>query len=216
MKGILLVFEGIDGSGKTTQIELLSKYLSDKNIAHQVINFPRYGENAYSELITRYLTGEFGSIDNVNPYLIALAYAADRLLAKPLIENWLQSGKVVLADRYVSSSKAHLGANLPEDKKEEFLSWLEKLEYQTNQVPKPDLTILLKVDAKIGQHNAQKDSIDIHEKSLEHEQKASQIYDKLSQVEGNWQVIDCMENGQMQEKQVISKIIVEILHSILL
>ncbi|MBI4038888.1 hypothetical protein HY384_02925 [Candidatus Daviesbacteria bacterium] len=208
MKASLIAIEGIDGSGKTTQVNLVAQYLTRQNIPHQVINFPRYGENIYAGLITRYLAGKFGS--NVNPYLIALAYAGDRFLAKPLIESWLQEGKVVLANRYVSSSKAHLGANLPEDKKEEFLSWLEKLEYQTNQMPKPGLTILLKVDPAVGQSNVLKDHpVDIHEKNEEHGQISAQIYDELAQLEG-WKVVDCMENGKMRKQEEISKMVIEI------
>ena len=144
--GKLIVIDGIDGSGKTTQIELLGKYLSEKNIPYEVINFPRYGENIYADLITRYLEGEFGSINEINPYLMALTFAGDRLLAKPLIEGWLAAGKVVIANRYVSASKAHLGANLPEDQRENFMEWVDKLEYETNSTPKPDLNILLNVD----------------------------------------------------------------------
>lgn len=217
MKGLLLVFEGIDGSGKTTQIELLKQYLTSQDVVWEAINFPRYEDNLYGKLIRRYLKGEFGSIQNVNPYLIALAYAADRFLAKPLIDNWLQSGKVVLANRFVSSSKAHLGANLPEDQRENFMEWIDQMEYQNNKMPKPSLNILLKVDPKAGQQNALKDHlIDIHEKSIEHEQKASKIYLELSQKEPNWVVVNCMEDGQMRNKEDINKKIVEILQNILL
>src|SRR5438045_2336719 len=111
-KGFLIVIEGIDGSGKTTQANLLSGYLKSKNIPHEVINFPRYEDNLYGKLIRRYLNGEFGEAKKVDPYLMSLAYAGDRNLAKPLIENWLLEGKIVVANRYVSSNKAHMGANL--------------------------------------------------------------------------------------------------------
>ena len=214
--GKLIVIDGIDGSGKTTQIELLGKYLSEKNIPYEVINFPRYGENIYADLITRYLEGEFGSINEVNPYLMALVFAGDRLLAKPLIEGWLAAGKVVIANRYVSASKAHLGANLPEDQRENFMEWVDKLEYETNSMPKPDLNILLNVDPKIGQKNAQgNNQPDIHEQDLSHLSKAAKIYLELPQVEENWQVVECMEDGKMKPKEEINKLLVEILGSIL-
>ena len=117
--GKLIVIDGIDGSGKTTQIELLRQYLASQGETLQVISFPRYGENIYVDLIKRYLEGEFGSIDQVDPYLMALAFVGDRALAKPLMDEWLAAGKLVIANRYVSSSKAHMGANLPEEKREE-------------------------------------------------------------------------------------------------
>lgn len=211
-QGELIVIDGIDGSGKTTQIELLGKYLLDKSIPFEVINFPRYGENLYADLVTRYLEGEFGSINEVNPYLISLAFAGDRLLAKEQIEKWLQSGKMVIANRYVSSSKAHMGANLPEEKQQEFAQWIDQLEYKTNGMPKPDLNILLKVAAKIGQKNALKDHlVDMHEKSIEHEEKAAQIYLELSQSEENWKVVDCMDNSEMRNKEEILDEIIRIL-----
>lgn len=209
MMGKLICFEGIDGSGKTSQVKLLSKYLAEKNIPYEVINFPRYEQNEYGKLIKRYLEGEFGK---VSPYLIAPIFAGDRLLAKPEIESWLRDGKVVIANRYVSSSKAHLCANLPEGEKEEFMEWIERLEYQTNGMPKPDLTILLKIDPKIGQGNALKDQLkDIHEENLSHEEKAAKIYFELSQAEENWQQIDCMEDGQMRSKEEINEQLVAIL-----
>ena len=136
MSGKLIVIDGIDGSGKTTQIELLTKYFSERDFPYQTISFPRYEHNLYGKLIRRYLGGEFGSISQVNPYLVALAYAGDRALVKSLIEEWLRGGKVVIVNRYVSSSKAHLGANLPEEKREEFFTWLDDLEYKTNNIPK--------------------------------------------------------------------------------
>lgn len=212
-KGKLIVIDGIDGSGKTTQIELLSKYLALQGQALQIIDFPRYEDNIYGKLIKRYLEGEFGSINNVNPYLIALAFAGDRLLAKPLIANWLNEGKLVLANRYVSASKAHLSANLPENQREEFIKWLDKLEYETNGMPKPDLTILLKVDPKVGQKNALKDHLtDMHEESIDHEQKAAKIYLELSQSEENWVVVNCTDGDKMRLKEEIQKDIISFMN----
>lgn len=213
-QGLLIVIDGIDGSGKTTQTEFLTKYLTAKNIPHEVISFPRYEDNLYGQLIRRYLDGEFGTIWQVNPYLIALAYAGDRVLAKPQIEAWLNSGKVVIANRYVSSSKAHLGANLPEDKREEFISWIDQLEYDTNKIPKPDLVVLLDVDPAVGQKNVQ--GADIHEKDLGHLEKASKIYLELSQAEPNWKVVECMRDSSMRSKEEINELIVEILSNTLL
>ena len=217
--GKLIVIDGIDGSGKSTQIELLKKYLQEKNILFEIINFPRYGENIYADLVTRYLEGKFGSISDVNPYLMALAFAGDRLLAKPLIENWLVEGKMVIANRYVSSSKAHLSANLDEGKRESFMEWIDRLEYQTNGMPKPNLTILLNVDPRVGQKNAlDNNSPDMHEESLKHLEKARKNYLELSQAnpdsigaEENWVVLDCMENNKMKPPQRIHQDLLNIL-----
>ena len=198
-KGLLIVIDGIDGSGKTTQVNLLIKFLEEQKIPYGVISFPRYGDNLYGKLIRRYLDGEFGGIGKVDPYLISLAFAGDRFLAKPLIEKWLSEGKLVLANRYVSSSKAHMGANLPEGKREEFIKWLDSLEYETNSIPREDLTVLLTVDPKVGQANVLgKQKPDLHEKDLKHLEEVSKIYLSLAKKENNWYVIDCMEGGAMR------------------
>lgn len=211
-KGLLLVIDGIDGSGKTTQIELLSQFLASQGQALEVINFPRYGDNLYADLVRKYLQGEFGKLGSIDSHFIALAYAGDRLLAKQQIEKWLQEGKIVIANRYVSASKAHLGVNIPEEKRDEFISWIEKLEYETNGLPKEDLTIILNVDPGKGQSNARQDSLkDIHEESLTHLQKAAKIYLDLAKVNSSWVVVNCMENGIMQTKEQIHQKIVDIL-----
>ncbi len=211
-KGQLVAVEGIDGSGKTTQIELLIKYLVGKNISFEVISFPRYEDNLYGNLIKRYLSGEFGSVIQANPYLMALTYASDRGLAKPLIENWLNEGKLVILNRYVSSSKAHLSANLPEDKREEFMNWIEKLEYETNKMPREDLTILLNVDPKSGYKNVEGGIKDIHEDSIKHLDEAFKIYLELSKAEDNWKVVECMREKNLKSKEDIHKLVVEIVN----
>lgn len=210
-KSNLIVIDGIDGAGKATQVNLLSEYLKSKNIPFEVINFPRYEDNLYGKFIRRYLEGEFGSINQVNPYLIALAYAGDRALAKPLIESWLNSGKLVIANRYVSASKAHLSANLPEEKRKDFMKWLDELEYQTNKIPKEDLIIILNVDPKTGQENVKGEHKDIHEQNIKHLKEAANIFLEITKAEENWQVVECMENENMKSKEEISKLIVETL-----
>lgn len=216
-KRLFVVIDGTDGSGKTTQVKLLSKNLKKLKIAHRIISFPRYKNNIYGEMITKYLEGEFGTINHLNShlvYLISLAYAGDRMLAKPLIEKWLREGKVVIANRYVSSNKAHMGAHLKEGNQKDFFKWLDRLEYQTNNIPKEDITILLTLDPKVGQENArQKHQPDIHERNLKHLQQANKIYLQLSKVEKNWKVINCMKNGVMRSKEDIHQEIMKMMSS---
>lgn len=210
-KGSLIVIEGIDGSGKTTQIDLLAKALVEKKIPYEVISFPRYGDNIYAELVARYLEGEFGTIAQVNPYLISLAFAGDRLLAKPEIEKWLNESKIVLANRYISANKAHMGAHLTGDQREEFISWLDVLEYQTHQMPREDLTILLSVDPKTGQKNLASRLPDLHEENIKHLEEANKIYLELSKQENNWHVIDCMRDSQMRSPEDIHQELLRVL-----
>ncbi len=206
--------EGIDGSGKSTQVELLKEYLASQGVAWEAVSFPRYGDNIYADLVTRYLEGEFGSLKEVNPYLISLAFAGDRLLAKPEIEKWLNEGNIVLANRYVSANKAHMGAILAGNQREEFISWLDTLEYQTNRMPREDLTILLKVAPKTGQKNVASRLSDLHEESIKHLEEANKIYLELSKKETNWHVVDCMKEGEMKSPEEIQQELLSILEEI--
>lgn len=200
-----IVIDGIDGSGKATQVELLKKYFDEEGIDYLAISFPRYDQNVYGDLVRRYLLGEFGEINEVDPHLAATLYAGDRILAKKEIEKALNSGKTVIADRYVSSSKAHLSANLPEEKREEFIQWVDKLEYETNGVPREDLTFFLNVTPEVSQKLADRD--DIHERDLDHLQKAHGVYLKLAQ-NPNWKVIECMNGDQLRTPEDISQEII--------
>lgn len=216
-QGRLIVIDGTDGAGKTTQIELLKKALDSQGVAWEAVSFPRYGKNKYANLVKKYLEGKFGPINQVDPYEISKLYAGDRLLAKPIIEKWLKQGKIVLANRYVSSNKAHMGANLPERERVKFFKRLDQLEYETNKIPKEDLTILLVVDPKVGQKNVlSKQKPDLHEDNLEHLEQANKIYLQLAKTEPNWYVIHCMRDGTMKSKEDIRREIVKILENVLL
>ncbi len=205
-QGKLIVVDGIDGSGKTTQVELLKQ-----SLACETISFPRYDDNEYGRLIKSYLEGEFGSINEVDPYKIACLFAGDRLLAKPQIEKWLDAGKTVIANRYISASKAHMGANLPEKKRAKFIKWLDELEYKTNGMPKEDLTILLKIDPKIAQENVAGHGTDIHEENLRHLEEANKIYLELAKTEKNWRVVDCVDRGKMRSAQNIYRELINLI-----
>lgn len=208
MKGKLIVFEGTDGSGKATQVKLLSDYLTKQKIAYEVISFPRYGENPYANLVRSYLDGEFGNKKKISPYIISLAFAGDRFLAKSQIEKYLASGKIVLADRYVSSNKAHMAAELLEKDRIEFINWLDNLEYETNQIPREDLVIFLYVPYQISQKNISKEKRDLLEKDLKHQKATSEIYLKLANNK-NWVTINCVKNGKMRGRVDIRKEIVD-------
>src|SRR5580692_9221423 len=126
-RGKLIALEGIDGSGKRTQLDLLASDLAARGLAAFRISFPRY-ESSFGKLVGRYLNGEFGALGAVDPHLSALLYAGDRLEARAEIESNLSAGKIVLADRYVASNMAHQSARMPAAQREEFLMWLKRLE----------------------------------------------------------------------------------------
>jgi|SRR3989344_244538 len=206
-KGKLIVFEGTDGSGKATQINLLAESFKKLKIPNEVISFPRYGQNPYANLIRDYLDGKFDS--KIDPYIFSLAFAIDRLLAKSKIEKWLRGGEIVLVDRYVASNKAHMGAQLLKEKRKEFIKWLDNLEYKTNKMPKEDLVIFLYVPPEISIGNIKKEERDLYEKDQKHQRDSSKIYLYLAKSP-KWVTINCVSGGKMRGKENIQKEILTI------
>lgn len=200
-RGKLIVLEGIDGSGKRTQLEALSLAISRRGIACSRISFPNYS-GFFGKLVARYLNGEFGSLSAVDPYFSALLYAGDRLEFKPLMETTLASGKMLLADRYIGSNLAHQGARVPSDKREEFLAWLKQLEYGIYTLPQEDLVVYLRVPVAqahrlVGQKSAReytKLRHDLHEADVAHLEAAAQVYDELAR-QPHWLKIDCFDDA---------------------
>ena len=197
-RGKLIALEGIDGSGKRTQIDLLSSELDARGLDTFRIGFPRY-ESFYGKLVGRYLNGEFGTLDAVDPHLSALLYAGDRLEAKPEIEAALSAGKIVLADRYIASNMAHQSARVPLEQREEFFAWLKRLEYGLYALPEEDLVIFLRVPVAeahrlVGLKSARAYTSlkrDIQEADIKHLEQTAIIYERLA-TEANWSRIDCI------------------------
>src|SRR5277367_4405207 len=143
-RGKFIVLEGIDGSGKRTQLDMLARSLTERRIALSQVSFPRY-EGFFGKLVAQFLNGDFGPLDAVDAHFSALLYAGDRFEAKRKIEADLAAGHTVLADRYIGSNLAHQGARVPREKREQFLKWLKQLEYEIYALPVEDLVIYLRV-----------------------------------------------------------------------
>jgi dTMP kinase len=198
-RGKFIVLEGIDGSGKRTQLEALTREFSRKGMVFTQVSFPNYS-GFFGKLVAQFLNGEFGPLAAVDPHFSALLYAGDRLESKPAIESALASGKMVLADRYVASNLAHQGARVPREKRAEFLAWLKQLEYEVYALPAEDLVIYLRVpvaDAHrlVGEKGARdytKSRRDLQEADLAHLEAASQVYDELAR-QPNWITIECFD-----------------------
>ncbi len=198
-RGKLIAIEGIDGSGKRTQLDLLSQTLAQRGVPFYRISFPRY-QSSFGQLAGRYLNGDFGPLDAVDPHLSAVLYAGDRFEAKPLIEAELAAGHAVLADRYVGSNLAHQTARLPRDKKEDFLNWLRHIEYDVYGLPKEDLVVYLRVPvAQAQQLVAQKTARqytslrhDIHEADIRHLEDTAAVYDRLAR-QPRWVTLECLD-----------------------
>lgn len=212
-KGKLVVIEGSDGSGKSTQLELLKQYLQSNSVVFHSLKFPQYETSFFGKTIKAYLQGELGPLQSVNPYLVSIAYAMDRASAREKLNEWLENGLVVL-DRYATSNMAHQYSRLPEDQKEKFLSWVQELEYEINNIPKEDIVIFLHVPYEVSQklvENADRGGKDIHEQDTTFLKKSEEAYMYLAQKFPHWVTIECTENGQMRSREEIHKDIVEVL-----
>lgn len=197
-RGKLIVLEGIDGSGKRTQIEMLSRALRSHEIPHTHVSFPRY-DQFFGKLVAQFLNGKFGRLADVDPHFSALLYAGDRLESKPEMEAALAAGKILLADRYIGSNLAHQGARVPAQKRPAFLHWLKQLEYDVYGLPREDLVMYLRVPVGeahrlVGEKSARqytKRKRDLQESNLAHLRQASALYDQLA-CQPNWIRIDCV------------------------
>jgi dTMP kinase len=213
-KGKLIVIEGTDGSGKTTQAKLLLDYLKAKKIPSAYISFPRYRESMWADMITKYLLGDFGKIDDLDPYVVSLMFAGDRLSAAPQIKSWLSEGRVVVCNRYVPSNIGHMAAKMKtQSLREKYIKWLEKLEYGENGIPKEDLVILLQVDPKISRKLMKKRVPDIHETNLKYQEKVYKVYDYLATTKKNWVKVSCVTSGKIMDPKQIGKKVLEILEN---
>ncbi len=202
-KGKLIVIDGGDGSGKATQAKLLIEYLKKKKFKVKYMDFPQYYSSFHGKTVAMFLRGEFGELNNVSPYLASLAYASDRASVKEEMEEFLESGGIIIANRYATSNMAHQAAKIKDDaKRKEFLNWVYDLEYKIHKIPKEDAVVYLYVPWKVGYELTKgKDDRkylkgnkqDIQESDTNHRQDAEHMYLHLAQ-EKNWIKIDCVKN----------------------
>lgn len=194
-RGKFIVIEGSDASGKATQTKLLYKFLQSKNIPSKIIEFPRYTDSFFGKFIGRFLQGEFGTLREINPYLISFVYAKDREDAKEEIENWLTDGYTVIANRYVPSNLAHQSGRLPEKKREDFIKWNLELEYTVNKIPRENLVLYLHVPYKVSQKLIAKTNqkSDMVEKDTVYLKKSEEAFIHLSKTFPHWVTIECAD-----------------------
>ena len=220
-RGKLIVIEGIDGSGKQTQADLLARAFEERGIPLVRFGFPRY-ESSFGRLIARFLNGEFGPLSAVDAHLSALLYAGDRFEAKPELENALNSGRIIVMDRYIASNLAHQAARVPGERRAEFAAWLRQLEYGIYGLPVEDLVIYLRVPAQeghrlVGLKSARSYTAkqrDLQESDLLHLNEAARVYDQLAQAP-NWVTIDCFDfkSGKHRAPEEIHQDVIEAIDS---
>jgi len=215
----LIVLEGVDGSGKTTQLHMLKEHLSKKGIPFAVFDFPQYGKTIGGELVGATLDGKFGHPANISPYLTALPYAIDRFQAGNDIKDALNQRKIVICNRYVGSNLAHQTGKL-EQGREEFIRWMMRLEYEIFKVPREDLTIFLDTPTEtakemVGRKEKREyteKKRDLHESDLNHMKNANDLYRYLATVLPWWRQVKCAdEAGQMLPPEEIHRQVLDTL-----
>ena len=145
------MIDGIDGSGKATQVKLLAEKFKQLKIPVKTIDFPRYEDNFFGKLIGEYLSGLYGDFIQTDPRVASVLYAADRFESSQQIKDWLEQGFLVIADRYVSANQIHQGGKIKNNKQRKtFLAWLDKMEYEVFKIPRPDLIIYLDVPFEVS------------------------------------------------------------------
>ncbi len=216
-----LVIEGLDGSGKSTQVKLLREYLEDAGKEYRYIHFPRTESGVFGELISMFLRGDLGKIDAVNPYLVALLYAADRNDAKADMLEWLSEGKLLVADRYVVSNIAFQCAKMETgEQKKQLAGWICHLEYTHFGIPRPDLNIFLDVPSGFTRDKLRNNRFgsergylrgksDIHETDLEFQKRVRLVYTDQAESDQSVKMVKCYDDNMaiLQPCEIFGKVL---------
>jgi dTMP kinase len=216
----LIVLEGLDGAGKTTQVKLLQDMLARRGGRYEYIHFPRFGAPVYGDMIARFLRGEFGELDSVDPYIVALLFAGDRADAGPMMEVWLREGKFVILDRYVNSNIAFQCAKCGDPaRRHELKKWILDTEFVQFGIPRPDMSLFLDVpfeftSSKLSGPRSGEDreylqgGRDIHEESLDFQRKVREMYLEIAHEDDKMHVIDCSDDkgGMARPEEIFARI----------
>ena len=213
---MFIVLEGLDGAGKSTQIRMLRQLFADRGVESEYVHFPRFDSPVYGQLIARFLRGEFGGVQEVDPYLVALIFAGDRADAAPQIRQWLAEGKAVVLDRYVYSNVGFQCAKLPAgEERDRLADWIVNLEFGHNALPRPDLSLFLDVpfaftERKLSEVREGDDrdylqgGQDIHEASLQLQLDVRSVYLASAAKDPSLRVVDCSDaSGAMESPEGI-------------
>lgn len=214
-KGLFIVFDGNDGSGKATQAKLLGDYFSVSGTGHLKLDFPAYDRNFFGAFVGECLAGVHGDFVHLDPKIASSLYALDRQESAPVIHAALEQGKVVLADRFASSNQIHQGGKIADEQERiEFLQWLSRMEHEILGIPRPDLIIYLDVPLEVSlelltQKRAAKNQTlaagvkDTVEEDREYLERSHATAQWLAAREPNWRVISCMEGGRLRTREEI-------------
>jgi dTMP kinase len=199
---VLITIEGLDGAGKNTHAKALIKRLEDTGYTTDLFSFPRYGQTEFSTLISDYLNGRLGTLDQIDPHFAALLFACERLESAPALIESLASRDVVVVDRYVESNAAYQSAKLSPAQRSAFIDWIRKVEYRIFRLPPPDLILFLDVPLNLSERRVMKHGRrahstgpDIHERNRAYLERCRDTYKQMMQVDGSrWFNISCVDH----------------------
>lgn len=201
-KGKFIVLDGNDGSGKQTQSEMLRDFLIKQNKKSIQLSFPRYEDTFFGKMLKELLAGKYGNFVDLDPHLASLSYAVDRWSSKELIEKTINDGGFVICDRYASANQIHQGGkveNIEERKK--FLEWLNQMEYEELQIPKPDVFIYLNVPLEISlglMNKKNKDTVENNYRYLSNSRESAEWL--IKQNPDKWINIQCMDKDKIRSR----------------
>ena len=221
---MFIVLEGLDGAGKSTQVANIRRMVTELGLESEFVHFPRFDAPVYGELIGRFLRGELGALDEVNPYLVALLYAGDRADAAAQIRAWQAAGRVVIADRYVYSNIGYQCAKIDDAAERRRLAdWIFDLEYGHYAIPRPDVSLFLDVpfafterrltEARTGgDRDYLRGGADIHESSLTLQQRVREVYIEAAGRDRELRVVDCSDaaGGMASPDEIFARIRAEL------
>lgn len=212
---MIIVFEGVDGSGKGTQSSRLSAHFTSAGVGNALFSFPNYTGTMFGGEVGKYLSGFYGDFKTLPAKFPAMLYAMDRFEMKKNIISNLEAGNIIIFDRYVPSNFAHQAVKLPAGEQAPFIDWVKKLEYNILEMPQADITIFLDVPASVASNYVLKknsrsytsEKKDVHERDLEYLEQVYDLYKKIALREG-WFVIGGVSgNGMRTEDDIFSDVL---------
>lgn len=200
-KGIFIVIDGSDGSGKSTQYARLCERLGEEGVEFETIKFPQYNQPS-AHFVEQYLQGKYGQADEIPPKRASVFYALDRYAAGRHIQEQIEKGIAVIADRYVAANMGHQGGKMHDaETRREFFSWLDDFEFNLMGIPRPDLNIVLSISDEQAQRNITKragesdHASDIHEANPDFLRRSAEVYREICQLfPDQYTRIDCMKD----------------------
>ncbi len=226
MSGTLIVLDGADGAGKATQTRLLVDRLSAEGYVVHTLDFPQYTQNHFGRLLRECLDGKRGDFIATDPRIASTLYAADRYESSATIREWLESGAVVILDRYVSSNMLHQGAKIfDEEELSNFLTWLDAMEHGIFAIPRPDVIVYLDVPFAVrkklkaeaiaaGKHGAEV-KVDQAEANDQHQQDSEENAKRLVALHNEWRTVVCVDGETLLTREAIHEQVYETVKPIL-